>query len=585
MALITANVGTFAHTATAAWVGGVVPAANVDDVLIPAGATITVATGTTFALGNPAAPTAYCLSVSGTLIIDGTVSVNGYIRHQANTGVVQVNGGGVLQSANTTTAVIYHNNKGTLRLRGTGIGAGRATVRNGAGAAGFSYTRDAGLNDSNTLDSEFGRFVGMAAVSWTSFFSGGVWRMIDTVVDACTLDTAGTSVSAFGAVEWRRVQQINSPNGTCCTLTGVATPDANVLRVLEDVAFDQQATIQGLYTYTRVIFGLQPGVALTSSTPLTDCVFGTTTQPPINMASSLLRGFRVVNNPAVSNWHGISYGGGDYTVDGLIFDGVCADGVGDMLILSGTPQALSLSVRNVLTTKSNAGGGTYGNLLTMAGNVNKSVAVAENCTVYSNTGESGLIGVGETYAGHPGMVSVVRNNNVASVAGTTAALLKRQNAGAAANVRDIVTPAGVTNNNVQRAIVGGAGVGTGNNTAAGGDGVMFTTLPAAPLDIDPQFVDDTRNLATWYRSVVGGTPGTRSADQDLALLAMASQHGDAPVVGATITAAWAWIGAGYVPLNTALRTNVSANNGGWIGARAGAAAAVSTAAMLRRRRR
>lgn len=113
---------------------------------------------------------------------------------------------------------------------------------------------------------------------------------------------------------------------------------------------------------------------------------------------------------------------------------------------------------------------------------------------------------------------------------------------------------------------GGTGIGVGNQTVAGGDGIMFTATPSAPMDENPMLVDDQRNLATWYRSLVGGAAGTRADDTVAALDALCTLNDDTPVAGATIKAAQAWIVAGYAPRNPRLRTGISTDNGGWIGA-------------------
>jgi hypothetical protein len=84
-------------------------------------------------------------------------------------------------------------------------------------------------------------------------------------------------------------------------------------------------------------------------------------------------------------------------------------------------------------------------------------------------------------------------------------------------------------------------------------------------------VDDTRNLATWYRSVVGGSPGTRTADTALAIAAIATQFDGTPVSGATITAAYYWIRAGFAPTNVAAQIAHDGVNGGWAGAVEGVA--------------
>jgi hypothetical protein len=168
------------------------------------------------------------------------------------------------------------------------------------------------------------------------------------------------------------------------------------------------------------------------------------------------------------------------------------------------------------------------------------------------------------------MVQSLRHNIAWNPTAGQGCIISRKHPGSTNNIKDHQLPADVQNNVVFNAAPNAIN-GAGHYTMLGGDGLMWTTTAPTHLDTNPLFVDSTRNLSTWVRTLIGGTAGTRTDDMNLAFDAWASQWGDAPVAGATIVNAHTWIRAGFVPTNIALKTNAGGSRNGWIGAMEGAA--------------
>jgi hypothetical protein len=579
-------------TPNAPWPGGTIPAAT-DTITIANGHTLTIPTGYTAQCGDPAVPATHAIRTAGT---DGTgrLICNGKLEISANVqqgwAHWEYNGAGVkLESKNTTTALTYlfgdanFQNGCRISLIGTGIGANRAIIQNGAGAAGLRFTVVGGEQQCTWQFAKFSDIgtAGNAAITVRDSNYSSTNVIQDVEFDNCGTFVVGTLVSGCN-MTIQRLRVVNS-KATDAIQLGVGANSSTGTRIFEDIIvptgnFRIDATSGGTYTptFTRCMFGGRQTRTSTGLVNYVDCFWGRPSNAgdlsgAIVADGNITRGIHSANDVAGFNWHGLGILNSlaNTTVDGLLFDGVLTSATGDLMFVQRSDTDHSVTVRNVLCTVSPTASGAYGKMLNVISSTADGVAavpLVENCTWITDNAEAAFIKYGETVASYAGVVGDLENNLIWGRSAGQGQVLGREGTAAAANIRNPTTAAQVTNNAVVNPIINATN-GDGHYTLAGGDGLMWTsTIPTYTSASDPNMVDSTRNLATWYRSVVGGSPGTRTADTALAYEAIASQHGDSPVSGATITAAWEWIRAGFAPQNTALDTNVSANNGGWIGA-------------------
>lgn len=584
-------------TLNAPWPSGI-PAAT-DTIIIGDTFTLTVPSGYTAVCGdaaNPTTPSVQTFTGTGTgiLVVNGTLQVYGDMK-QGNS-EWSVLGTGIIESKNTTTALVWYTSPSPAQpnakttIVGTSV-ANPARIRKGTGSAGFRCTVQSG--HSSRL--QFASLENLGSSTNNGWHDGGFadgysydWQ--DSVVSSCGI--VYFSISENNPWSFQRVLIKDALHAQkALEVIGINNVAPTATRLMQDVHITKgifrSVFIQGL-SFIRCVM-LDAFEFAGAWAEFTDCVTcddiiaGDYSSGP---GGSMLRGMRVRRVASRDNWHGFTYNGtAAVTVDGMIFDGVIlydANESGD-LIMQNNVSLRAVSIKNCLTTKSNTVDGVFGNLVSMLGGASASIPLVENNTVYSRDASSGaLIGVGETYEGYSNMVGAARNNLVVGLSAGSGTMVMRDNTGASfggVGVRNLVTPGNITNNCCYQQKTDAVN-GNGYRKGAGGDGFMWTTNPAATLDANPQFVDDTRNLAKWYRSLVGGTPGTREADTNAALNAIVSQYDLSPVSGATIVAAQTYIRAGYAPTNSSLRTNVSANNGGWIGAVTGVAGGSAARGMM-----
>jgi hypothetical protein len=590
-AITSAATGNWNNTAT--WTGGVIPVAG-DTVTIANGHTITVPSGYTAECGDSAAPTTLGLRTAGTggtgqLIVNGTLRIFADML-QGNT-EWRVNGGGIIESANTTTLLYWYTmdgfpqNSAYIKLIGTGPGSQRAIVRKGAGSAGLTLSNNFGATIRETGKYEFtwalleGLGSATVGVDMGCGAANGVCLMTDTIFDGCGSVRPNRNVNMQTTVNCQitRVTVKGGLNATYALELGftgnVVSPG---VRAMTDVVITQRimrlSGVNGM-DITRCIFrdGVEPTGIWNS---FTDTVVGG--EGGSSTTASITRGIRV---SAAGN-RGYNLVTNAATIDGVVFDASVSTGggVGDLIQFSNPASPLSHTIRNCLTTKASIAGQSYGKLISLGGGANVTLAVVENNTHFSyNNLEGGMLGISETYAGRADMVQVLRNNVTVGNAANGGVLVTRDQQ----TIKDVITQSGVSNNVAQNAHNGGTNP-LGYRTATSTNTFWTSGSPEAILDENPQFVDDTRNLATWYRSVFGGAASTRAADQTAALDELCKRNDDSGWnANATILNAYDWIRAGYAPTNQALKTNVSANNGGWVGAVEGVTTSPSTPAFGR----
>jgi hypothetical protein len=227
----------------------------------------------------------------------------------------------------------------------------------------------------------------------------------------------------------------------------------------------------------------------------------------------------------------------DRYFDGIIWDNELAGGSGDC-ILAGSPAGKTTYVRNCIVTKGASGGGA-GTLITLLGDADTTVSMEHN------THWNGAA-VGETYAGHAGMLSSYRGNLYLGAA------YKLHDSGVDDSVPDLIAAADCDYNSGYQATTGSNGKGYDHLEFSSG------TPGDNDLDEDPQCVDDSVGLATWDASL--GGPGT--GDNAYAEMAKLNDPDFDPRY--TMSNLMAYMRENYRPLNSAMAT--AAHDGTTMGA-------------------
>jgi hypothetical protein len=234
-----------------------------------------------------------------------------------------------------------------------------------------------------------------------------------------------------------------------------------------------------------------------------------------------------VGNP--TNHHG--YTSDDNTVgwDGIIFDAPdCTDGAGDCITINNpsSPKLFTIDRVLVLPTES---GTQVGTAVSCLGGVNAYIRVRHLTAFFG--GGAAAIYMGETYAGHAGMLVECRSNSVWAAAANVAKVISAD-AGVIANIG---LPDTISHN------------GKYNESGTGYD-PLITFIGGRPGRGDvlgnPGFVDPTRNIKKWDLSL--GGPGTVAN----ALAELRKKNDAAGYNSAyTIDALRAYVLAGFAPTN------------------------------------
>ena len=215
-------------------------------------------------------------------------------------------------------------------------------------------------------------------------------------------------------------------------------------------------------------------------------------------------------------------------VEGNVFKYTGGSSAGDMIQpRSGNPAPIHLEVIGNLVLPNGDGSGPSGTLVSMLGDPGWTVSVERN--TYVVRGASGGIAIAEQYAGHAGMLTRANSNLAVGIGG------------AGAVMHQIITPAA---GYVTEARANGYwNIGTLPYQVTGS---AFASSPGAgDVEADPQFVDASRDLAS-YDAAVGG-PGTVAH-----LLAEVARMND-PDFNPAYTPAVIrdWIRDGWRPMNGA----------------------------------
>lgn len=252
----------------------------------------------------------------------------------------------------------------------------------------------------------------------------------------------------------------------------------------------------------------------------------------------------------ISNPHYLTTDSNTTNITGNIFDapdGVVTGG-GDCITLSNPGSATTVTVANniVLQTES---GGSPGSLVSALGGANLTLDIDHN-TYVGNLG----VYIGETYAGHIGMLSSCQSNLAFSETAATAYIISAD----PGVVQNVVLSANVTNNGVWNPI----------STDGYDNDLSFSSGTPGANDVigNPSFVDIGRNVKKFDTSLSGA--GTVSN-----FLTEIGKRNDGSGYNAsyTIAALRAYVLGGMAPTNVAFQAAHDGVNGGWIGAVTGLA--------------
>lgn len=526
MAAIT-SAGTGPWGTGGTWVGGVAPG-NGDTVTIAAGHVVTVTDNRTVGHSPAAADAvqAILVAATGSLIINAsvTLTVRGDIYTSSSDAVrsVILNAGATLEmdaSAAGTPATARYVIRGTSQYDGSlpgfycnGSAGSRCTVRSNAGGANARFTNNgtfSGLVEAYYTD--FTRIGDASNVAFQPTMSDEVSNPASTfVLDHCTLNACGALDSThaqFGGYI-RFVLSNSTWTGTVaayCTATQAylqMQAGSNVARTIDNCVFDKHC-----YTYaprqmtiTNNLF--YEGFSM-SSTDNVGCTFENNlvcmnaTYNNLSPYSSDVRGnYWLYRDAAATNPHFIEIGStANLTPQQIrenIFEFVGNDGDGDCILLGFPAAATTISMtRNIFLP--NAAGNDSGTPFSAQANINSTFSFDNNTFFCGTQGAA----VGETYAGHPGMITSFKNNIAWDTSARGYCIL---DSGGDDAVTDLVTSANLDYNCAYNTLAGSDGHGVNN--------LEFTSgSPGANnVDVDPQFFNRNADIASW--DAANGGAGT-----------------------------------------------------------------------------
>ena len=247
-------------------------------------------------------------------------------------------------------------------------------------------------------------------------------------------------------------------------------------------------------------------------------------------------------------------GGLTTTHDGWIFECAGTSASGDCFIPDTGPSvAYTLLIKNCIVLP-NAAGDQSGTLMSSIGNQYLTAQFEHNtyCVEGSATGYATGVSVGETYAGHAGLVSILKSNLAWAVTSGDGALIAEE---PTAPVDDILTAAGADYNCTYLA---GGGYSQGGYEVSFATAVYETDYAANDVDVDPGFMDETRDCAAWD-SELGGAGTIANMLTEFAKMNLATWD-----TAYTPAALHTWVKAGFAPTNASLAG--AAHDAGTIGA-------------------
>jgi hypothetical protein len=547
-------------SATATWGGSGVPG-NGDTATIAAGHDVTVDVDTTVGTSPAAGNTVLSLASSTatlTLAANVTLTVRGdcvVVGTTSRTTQITMNSGSTwkfdasLASSPSTTKYKLQLASASTQIpmmvcRGTPSSPCTVTSESASSAA-CGFITAGGFTGGGNIDAEWTNFSRIGDASQDGFLpqmgnASSYFRLVDCTVSTCGRINYAAAVGAASYLELRRTRWTSTAGSACINHLGSAAITSGT-RLVEDCAFDK---IVNFFTAVDVTFRRCYFAAVWSMTNaawarMEWCLIRDTAQGAFNLESTVADCY-ILEDHSNTNPHGCNPLIRDRNVDvtRCIFEwtGTSA-GLGDLIVYSSNPASGRTSaVTGCILLPNGSDTGNAGKLVALLGGTNVTVNVNGNTvfTVGAGSAETGIVCYGETYIGRAGYVPSLRSNIGWNFTGSTG--FKANQISSTTTPTDCITTADYN---------------CGHNLAAGSEGksynknamtaAMFTasTPGANDVDVNPLFVDPTRNLRRWGAS--RGANGTVAG----ALAIVAANPGVIPEL-------IAWVRAGFEPRNRRL---------------------------------
>lgn len=515
---------------------------------------VTVSGNTTVGTSPAGGNTVVTVSGGGSLTVNSSISltVRGGMEFSSN--IFTLSAGSILEfdASNATTPLSQkyelrlgtgHNQ--TPQLIANGTSGSHVTIRSNSGGGNAWINDGTGpwLRGAGTLDLNYVDFLRMGdssnrAIRTSPSNSGDSVKILN-----CTFDTTGgiggtynlntdlgtfriedTNFTNTAATEaWRLENATSYTSGTRTVLRNVF--DKHVLFytpggfTIEDNYFHEAlASTDGQWTTFRHNF-----VRLTNS------------YNEVLLRGSTYRNFWYWDEPTQTNPHFTQAPLYTLTVDGDIFesDGTGA-GEGDCILGDVPGAARTLTVQNCIVLP-NANGANSGTLVSLLGNANVTLAMNHNTGL---VGTQGLLAVGETYTGHAGMVTSYKSNIAYDTSARGYHIL---DSGTNDSVSDLITSTNANYNNAYNLLAGSNLKGYNNLEFSSG------SPGANDLAVNPNFVDSSRDFASWDSSL-GGAGTDSNAITELRKRGLSGFNSNY-----TTQNLIAYVRAGFAPQNASLQ--------------------------------
>lgn len=568
----------------AVWASGAIPGPG-DTATISHAVTVpgNVAVGHSPGTGDAVA--AIRVTSTGTLTVDSGVTLvcRGDIMLENSTMTMQ--SGSVLEFDATLASVplssTYKLQIGTAhdipsRLNINGTQAARVIIRSKAGGANarIGGVRDQwgdGFLQSGLITGTQFQFerIGNSSYAAIEFAptASSTFSLTKGVFDNCGRVVNHLAISSDANVTIEEVTWKNTLADQCLSLYGDAPKTSGKIRSMKFCVFDKRAELFPPKDWNIENNYFHDGYVVSDGVWASFINNFIRVQFDVNIAANAKDCFVLHDNPSEFNPHltfAGRWGGRNYQVDGFIFETtstVTGDGgaEGDCIQIGEPGSPVTVEVKNCIVLPSASNPRTMtGTLVSCLGNSNTTVNIHHNTCFIGN---QGLLAVGENYGGHTGMIASLDHNIAWDDAVPRG--YKMYDSGSNDVVNNIVSAANA-NYNCGHNLLGGTNL-------KGYNGLEFSSgSPGAnDVDVDPQFVDSTRDLAKWSESI--GGPGTVAH-----ALGELRKRNDATGANASATVAnlLSYIRAGFVPQNPALK-NVGGSDIG--------AVAIASATATKRR--